>query len=181
LDEEHGALIVDDLAALAAAASGLLADLKRWESLSARGRATAPAEVAWAPYVERVRAFLDRDPPIDAARAPRAGIGAALGALLDQRAQEIQARLAELEAQVDVARGDLAEATANQERLAHAASLHDRAVAERDAAIYDREALLSERDAMLSRLQAIEQSRSWRWTRGLRDAQAIARRSRHRT
>jgi hypothetical protein len=58
LDDPHGAVVVDQLDALAPAVRRLLSDSARWEELSRRGRATAPAEVDWDAYVERVAAFL---------------------------------------------------------------------------------------------------------------------------
>jgi hypothetical protein len=124
LDEAHGALVVDEVSELAAAAAGLLRDQARWTAMSERGRSSAPAEVDWKVYLDRVREYLEAAAPADPGRAARAGIGGTLGSWLDERAAETQARLeaANIEVVLTVrelraAEGRLEQLRAEMERL----------------------------------------------------------------
>jgi hypothetical protein len=79
IGEEDGVLAVESVEEMPAAVTALVADRDRLELLSQRGIETARAQVAWEPFVERVAAALS-NPPADAGRAARAGLGAALAA-----------------------------------------------------------------------------------------------------
>jgi hypothetical protein len=161
LDEEHGALVVDEVDEIAPALRELLADAGRWSELSRRGRDTAPAEVAWDRYVERVRAFLEGLDAPDASRAPFAGLGSALDARLEREAREYQSRREELV----VAGRDLTEAMHNQERMV-AEIEHWRAVSERTAK--ENEELHAEVDPLRA-----EQERLARELRGLMSRRSV--------
>lgn len=113
LDEAHGAVIVEQLDDLAPAIRAVLGDESRWHVLSQRGRETAPVEVAWEPYLERVRTFLRSADPEEPVPGPLSGIGAALTAWVDERAKSEQ----EMAERLAVAASDLTEATRSQERM----------------------------------------------------------------
>jgi hypothetical protein len=129
LDEAHGAVLVESVKEIGPAVQTLLADPARWETLSERGRRTAPQEVDWNEYVGRVRAFLDTFPDRAVSRDAAAGIGAALSGWIEERAADAQARLAEKESQIAVAEVDLTAATERQASLIHEIG-HWRAVSE---------------------------------------------------
>jgi hypothetical protein len=109
--------VVDSVEHLAPAAQALLRDRPRLDSLAGVGRMTAPAEVAWEPYLGRVGDFLDSMSGDDDAAPPRAAIGDALGHWLTERAAEAQGRLESVCAELLVAKDDLTKATENQVAL----------------------------------------------------------------
>jgi hypothetical protein len=113
LDEEHGAVAVDTVEQIAPAIRALLEDHSRWKRLSRLGRATAPAEVDWNSFLDRVRRFLNEPWPTDPSTPALAGIGEALDASLRSQEAEAKRRLEEL----GVAGKDLEAAAENQERL----------------------------------------------------------------
>jgi hypothetical protein len=76
-----GVVAVDSEDDLAGVVAGLLAELAEHGGGGHEpGIESARAEVAWAPYVERVATALDAAPAPDPGRAARAGLGAALRA-----------------------------------------------------------------------------------------------------
>jgi hypothetical protein len=155
LDEAHGALVVDEVEALAPAIRSLLGDSKRWTALSTRGRETAPAQVHWDTYLSRVGAWLGAPRTPDASKPPLARIGADLAAWLDTRSAEAQSRLEELA----VAREDLTQAARNQEmmlqEIAFWRTTQDRLLRENDA-------LRAEKDHVASQLEALAARRAVR-------------------
>jgi hypothetical protein len=163
LDPAHGTVLVKDVDEIAPAIVDLLEDPPRLDELAARGRHTAPAEVDWEAYLQRVGAFVAAAPREDPGRAARAEIGIALEDSIERRAAEAQARIEALAAELAAAKRDLTAATDRQEqmlqelaqrplpegpsraelegRLHAAVEAHDRAVTERDAALRELEAL----------------------------------------
>jgi hypothetical protein len=89
LCEEEGGLGVDDVGAVAPAVHALLDDPPRLARIAAAGRRKAQADLAWEPFVARVRAAL-RALPEHPARDALATMGAALAA----ERREITARIA---------------------------------------------------------------------------------------
>lgn len=155
LDDAHGAALVEAVDQLAPAIEALLANGARWSALSELGRTTAPVEVDWEAYVERVAAFLSAPRDVGPERPALAAIGDLLETWLEQRAGEAQQRLSEL----SVAREDLTQATGRQieldTELQAVRADRDAIHAELAAVTQDRdrlhEALLVERDALASR------------------------------
>ncbi|HEY2768940.1 MAG TPA: glycosyltransferase [Solirubrobacteraceae bacterium] len=176
LDEAHGAVVVDDIEEIARAIRSLLADEPHRAELSRLGRETAPAEVSWEPYVERVAAFLAglRGRGRDPSRAPLAGMGRALDAELAELAREHQRRLEELAA----AGRDLTEATHNQERMtaesAHWRALFERASAETEELRMEVDSLRAENERLAAELRALLARRSVK--AALRVADTVRRR-----
>ena len=107
LDEAHGAVVVDRVDQLAQAIRSLLADGDRLGRLAQRGIETARQEVAWAPFVETVAAWLATPPPHDPGRAARAGAGAGLRAAIARERDEAQRRLNEQHGELAKAGEDL--------------------------------------------------------------------------
>jgi glycosyltransferase involved in cell wall biosynthesis len=176
LDARHGAVVVDEVAELAPALRTLLEDDARWSEMSSRGRDTAPQEVDWELYIERVREFLEQPTSASPTRAPLLGIGAALDAWLDHQAAEQGARLDELA----VAAHDLTEATRNQERmiadLDHWRTVYERLSTEHAALQKERDALDDEKDRVTTELRGLLARRSVR--AALRAAETIKRKDR---
>jgi Glycosyl transferases group 1 len=114
LTEEDGAVTVGSVDELAPAIRRLLADPRRLEALSARGRAWASEHEAWGPLVSRAADWLD------ALRGPDSGHGgrAAAGASFRDKIEALRADRDAARVELDVAKVDLTEATHNQERLA---------------------------------------------------------------
>lgn len=117
LDPAHGAVLVDTVPELAPAIRGLLEDPQRLAQLAKLGRETAPAEVDWESYLQRVGRFLRAPGGEDAASGPRAGMGDALGAWIERRAQERHEQLQEKASEVAVASEHLTEAMRKQEAM----------------------------------------------------------------
>jgi hypothetical protein len=107
LDADHGAVVVDAVEEIAPAASALLADPDRLRAMATLARRTALEEVAWAPFAERVAAWLAAPRPDDPGRGARAGAGAALAAALEDERAAAQARLEESHGEIEKAREDL--------------------------------------------------------------------------
>jgi glycosyltransferase involved in cell wall biosynthesis len=166
LDEEHGAVLVDDVDQIPDATRKLLSDRARWEEMSRRGRETAPREVEWGDYVERVRGFLSAPPTADSSRAPRAGMGAALDAWLVARAEESYAQLEAKAAELAVAGEDLMQAMRKQEamiaEIAHWRTVHERLTAEHTELQEEAGRLRSEVDELSRQLRGLLARRSVR-------------------
>jgi hypothetical protein len=109
LDEEHGAVTVGAVEEIAPAIRALLADPRRLEELRARGRDYAVRAEDWERYVSRVDAWLSAPPEQDAGRGARLGAGAALRERLEEPAA--------LREELRIAKGDLTQATENQQRM----------------------------------------------------------------
>jgi hypothetical protein len=114
LTEDDGAVTVGSVDELAPAIRGLLADPGRLEALSARGQAWALEHEAWGPLVGRVRDWLDTLP----STVPGHGARAAAGAAFRDKVEALRADRDAARVELEVAKGDLTEATNNQERLA---------------------------------------------------------------
>jgi hypothetical protein len=155
LDEAHGAVLVDTVEEIAPAIRSLLGEADRWESMSSLGRETAPRQVDWGAYLERVDEFLRTPVGEDPSRPPLAGIGDSFGEWRDRRTAEAQAQREEIE----VARLDLTSATTNQEKLlaeiAYYRSLHDQL-------LRDNSALRAEKDRVTEQLNGLLGRRSVR-------------------
>jgi predicted nuclease with TOPRIM domain len=134
--------------------------------MSRRGRETAPREVEWGDYVERVRGFLSAPPTADSSRAPRAGMGAALDAWLVARAEESYAQLEAKAAELAVAGEDLMQAMRKQEamiaEIAHWRTVHERLTAEHTELQEEAGRLRSEVDELSRQLRGLLARRSVR-------------------
>lgn len=117
LSDECGALLVDSVPALAPAIEALLADPDRVAELAARGRRTAPLEVDWGRFVERVDAFLASVPERSPAHDAYAGMGARLLEWERASANQAQARLQEKHSEVHLAGQQLTEAMEREQAL----------------------------------------------------------------
>jgi hypothetical protein len=129
LNEAAGAVTVDRVEEIAPAVRELLASEDRWIELSARALSTAPREVNWDAYVDRVRSFLASLPSPGHDRRALAGMGAALAEWLSARATENQTSLEALSAELERIRADRdalhaeeQRVRADRDRLAHSLS-----------------------------------------------------------
>jgi hypothetical protein len=106
LRPETGAVLVDEVEQIAPAVRALLADEPRRQELSQRARATAPQEVAWESYVQRVGAFLDAVATAGPERAAFDGMGDALQTWLQARSEQNQSALTEMRGELERVRAD---------------------------------------------------------------------------
>jgi hypothetical protein len=121
LSEETGAVLVDRVDQIAPAVRALLADERRWHELSTRARRSAPAEVRWDAYVDRVGRFLESIPAARSERGAWAGIGAALDDLVQSRlaqSMEVEAEEERVRTDRDRLAVELAGMRADRDRLA---------------------------------------------------------------
>lgn len=166
LDEDHGALVVDEVDQIAPATRALLSDPPRWQLMSRRGRETAPAEGDWDAYIGRVERFLAAPPPADPVRAPLAGVGRALEAYVENRAVEAQTRLERTAEELGVASRDLTQATKHQEEMlaeiGHLRAEIERRHAENQALRDEIEAVRTEREHLDRQLRGLLARRSVR-------------------
>jgi hypothetical protein len=93
LEESRGAIVVDSLEQMPAAAAGLLASPGRLEHLSSSALRTAGDENAWDVFVKKLDEALSRVPPPDPAREARAGMGEEMAALIRTRDKDLQRAL----------------------------------------------------------------------------------------
>jgi hypothetical protein len=121
LSEDKGAVVVDDIADIAPAIRQLLDDEPRWRELSNRGIRSAPQDAEWAPFQQRVGAFLESLEPAGPKQAALAGMGAALERWLQMRtdeAIELGAELERVRADRDAQHYDAAWLREDRDRLA---------------------------------------------------------------
>ncbi|MBU0679678.1 MAG: glycosyltransferase [Verrucomicrobia bacterium] len=89
LNEEGGAILVDDLDEMAEKITRLLEDPDRIEQLAGRGRATAREQIAWEPFVESLRTAVRN---LEQAEITTPD-SAAIGHLLEQHEERLRKRI----------------------------------------------------------------------------------------